>query len=114
MTLLLAGEGDMVQGSSFPEKVCGCKKEVLEQTGLSLCPPLVTQCAHISKKLGIVQQVCISLVLASPSPSCLPHTTLAEIQNLQHWPHFSQIPEFFFHTGKHQQNSPFNFSGPLP
>ncbi|PKU39801.1 o-hypothetical protein [Limosa lapponica baueri] len=33
MTSQLAGEGDTGQGSSLPEKVFGCKKEVLEQPG---------------------------------------------------------------------------------
>lgn len=45
-------EVDRVQGRSLPEKSCGCKKEVLEQPGLSLCPPFIVSVSLHFPKAG--------------------------------------------------------------
>lgn len=81
MTLQVAGEGDTVQGSSLPENVCGYKKKVLEQPGLSLCPPLIASvCSHFQKAGHCLAGLhLLGWFLAPPPPSRLPHPELAEI-----------------------------------
>lgn len=66
-------EEDRVQGSCLPEKTCGCKKELLEQPGLSLCPPfIISLCLHFPKTgccPPSLQLLC--WFLEPPPPFCL-------------------------------------------